>query len=254
MPSAEPIDQTRLPDRSVEHARRSRRHPRPTQFDYLHLRRLLEGLSAALGRVGGAQDVLDVFCGSRPYDDLLPAGVRCVGFDVSNRYGTADVVSDDFLPFPDASFDVVMCIEAFQFVGEPVAAASEIARVLRPGGEVLLSVPLVWEYSRAGLEHRYTATSLTALFTGWDEVRVVETGGRAVAWTTLSASLVRAAEATLSNRTLAPGAVVRLAAATCYLLLNCLGTVLDTIERRLPPGSTALPTGLLLTARVPRNG
>ena len=53
-------------------ARRTRRHPRPWQFDYLHLRRLLNDLRPALAHVseqGGV--VLDVFCGSRPYDDLV---------------------------------------------------------------------------------------------------------------------------------------------------------------------------------------
>ena len=53
-------------------ARRTRRHPRPWQFDYLHLRRLLDDLRPAMARLaepGGV--VLDVFCGSRPYDDLV---------------------------------------------------------------------------------------------------------------------------------------------------------------------------------------
>src|SRR3712207_5758410 len=97
--------------------RRARRHPRRTQFDYLHLKRLVDGLAAALERVGrpGA-DVLDLFCGSRPYDDLLPDGSRSVGMDVSDAYGVADVVTEEFLPFDDDSFDLVVCTEAFYYV------------------------------------------------------------------------------------------------------------------------------------------
>ena len=40
---------------------------------------------------------------------------------------------------PDAFADAVACIDAFQFATEPVAAAGEIARVLRPGGRVVLT-------------------------------------------------------------------------------------------------------------------
>ena len=53
-------------------ARSTRRHPRPWQFDYLHLRRLLDDLRPVLGQLaapGGV--VLDVFCGSRLGTDFL---------------------------------------------------------------------------------------------------------------------------------------------------------------------------------------
>src|SRR6059058_94132 len=85
----------------VARMRRTRRHPRPTQFDYLHVRRLVDDLAAALARVAdGAEDVLDLFCGTRPYDDLLPSSARITGLDIpGNPYGVADVVSAQFLPF-----------------------------------------------------------------------------------------------------------------------------------------------------------
>ena len=105
----------------VAKMRRTRRHPRPTQFDYLHMRRLVDDLAATLARVGdNVTDVLDVYCGARPYDDLLPDGANVTGLDVpGNPYALADVVSDEFLPFPDESFDLVMCIEAFHYVPDP---------------------------------------------------------------------------------------------------------------------------------------
>lgn len=231
----------------LEAIRRTRRHPRPTQFDYLHVRRLVRDLRTALAQVNGTvQDVLDVYCGSRPYDDLLPRGARATGLDVEdNPYGVADVVSNEFLPFEDASFDLVTCFEAFHYVEDSEHGVAEIGRVLRAGGLVLISVPFVWEYDRTILEHRYTGPELAALFTGWDDVRVVENGGRAVAWTTLTGSILERARIRLPRPA---GAVFSL----LYLALNGCGSLLDALERRQGGGPIALPMNLLVTARRPR--
>jgi len=241
----------RLPDDELREIRRSRRHPRPTQFDYLHLRYLVRDLAAALERAGTPENVLDVFCGTRPYEDLFPPGARCVGLDVDYRYGAADVVTREFLPFPDASFDLLLCTEAFHYVPDPAAGVAEIRRVLRPGGTVLITVPFVWEYDRRILEHRYTGPELAALFEAWEGVEVAENGGRVVSWATLSGRLLNLLEQRLSRRRGVRG-LVRLGFASTYLLLNGLAFVLDHAERRwLSAQPNVLPMNLLLVARRP---
>ena len=78
---------------------------RPSRSTTTFVRALVGGLTESFAHLPGpVADVLDVWCGSRPYEDLLPAGARCVGLDVEgNPYGVADVVSDALLPFADES-------------------------------------------------------------------------------------------------------------------------------------------------------
>jgi SAM-dependent methyltransferase len=234
---------------TIDEMRRSRRHPRATQFDYLHIRRLVRDLRRALVPLDeSARDVLDVYCGTRPYDDLFPATARVLGLDVvGNPYGVADVVSDEFLPFDDASFDAVTCFEAFQYVQDPERGVAELRRVLRPGGLLLISIPFVWEYDRSILERRYTGPELAALFGGWDDVTVVENGGRAIAWATLTGTMVDRLRLRLPR-------VVRPVFAPVFVALNIVGGLLDAVERREAAGNITLPMNLLVTARKPSSG
>ena len=236
----------------VEAIRRSRRHPRPTQFDYLHLRFLLRDLTEALRAVPQpVHDVLDVWCGSRPYEDLLPLSARCVGLDVEgNPYGVADVVSNEVLPFPDASFDLVTCIEAFQFVADPKPALAEFRRVLRPGGWALVTLPFGFQYDRAVSEARYTEHELRALFAGWDDVDVRENGGRIVSWTVLTASIVAAVEQRIATKGLPR--LLRPLFMITYACLSAFGLALAKLEDRYSGGRVTLPMNLMLTAARPR--
>jgi SAM-dependent methyltransferase len=247
--TARPLTATQL-----EHARRTRRSPKPTQFDYLHLRRLRDDLAAVLaGLDGRLDDVLDVYCGSRPYEDLLPEKATCIGLDVpGNPYGVADVVSDEFLPFPDQSFDLVMCIEAFHYVPDPAHGAQELRRVVRPGGHALVAVPFVWEYDRSILEHRFTGPALAALFSGWDDVQVIENGGRAVAWATLSGLVLERMRARIP-RLGGAGRILQSIVPLACLGVNGVAMAMDRAERS-SRGPYALPMNLLAVARRPHDG
>ena len=48
------------------------------------------------------------------------------------------------LPFPDASFDVVMASEVLEHIPDDEAAMAEISRVVKPGGRVAVTVPRWW--------------------------------------------------------------------------------------------------------------
>ena len=97
--------------------------------------------------------VLDVGAGTCPYRPLFTHAryethdfTGYEGYQDPAReglYGAIDHVSDiTALPLPAAAFDVVLCTEVLEHVPEPIAAVGEMARVLRPGGSMLLTAPL----------------------------------------------------------------------------------------------------------------
>src|SRR3546814_8619033 len=56
-----------------------------------------------------------------------------------------DVAADGaLLPFPDQSFEAVICSEVLEHVPDPRLVLDEIARVLKPGGCLLLTVPFLF--------------------------------------------------------------------------------------------------------------
>jgi SAM-dependent methyltransferase len=245
-PSAEMLGEPTLPAKELDRIRRARRDPSRFQFDYLHLRVLRDDIAGELAGMPAGIDVLDVFCGTRPYEDLLPAGSRCTGLDVTPRYGAADLVSDEFLPFDDASFDLIVSFEAFHYVPDPASGVRELERVLRPGGRALVTVPLTWEYERGTLEHRFTGPVLEQLFAGWEDVEVSENGGRGVAWATQTGRIIELFRLRLHRRLGRAAGLLSPGFALAYLLVNLTGAA---IERATGTGHTTLPMNLMVTAR-----
>lgn len=94
--------------------------------------------------------MLDIGCGTGHYMGwLAQRGYAVAGVDASeqmlaaareNNPGAALQRSDvDRLPFPDASFDLVVCIEVLRYLPAPRNAIAEMARVLKPGGIALVT-------------------------------------------------------------------------------------------------------------------
>lgn len=55
-------------------------------------------------------------------------------------YVVKDLNNDPVLPFDDASFDKVTCVVSVDYLNKPLEVFKEIGRVLRPGGECIISM------------------------------------------------------------------------------------------------------------------
>lgn len=87
------------------------------------------------------------------------------------------------LPFDDASFDTLILSDVLEHVAEPLGLWSEMARVLAPGGSVLLNVPFLYGIHEAPYDYaRYTEHALRRFAQGCGlTVRVLQPVGGSVA-------------------------------------------------------------------------
>ncbi len=151
----------------------------------LQLATIASYLRPALRQLSGA--VLDVGAGQSPWRAWLPAGTRYQGIDVGHaeEFGMTgqreDIVYYDgrILPFGDASFDCALCIEVLEHSADPELLVGEMARVIKPQGTLLLTVP--WSARRHHVPHdyhRFTRERLQQLMEqhGFDIVELCERG------------------------------------------------------------------------------
>jgi SAM-dependent methyltransferase len=62
------------------------------------------------------------------------------------------------LPLPTASFDTILSLNTLEHVREDVAALGEMTRILKPGGRMLLFVPLLYRVHGSPSDfHRHPA-------------------------------------------------------------------------------------------------
>jgi ubiquinone/menaquinone biosynthesis C-methylase UbiE len=157
----------------------------------------------ALAEIRSSDQVLDLGCGMGDLTaELQPAAASILGVDVAEAalrrararhpeiaFRLAEI--DGELPVEDNAFDVVWSSEVIEHVADTARWMSEVRRVLRPGGRLLLTTPSHGRLRLAvgGLEryseplgdhlHLYTARSLRELLAGFDfdQVEVRAAGG-----------------------------------------------------------------------------
>lgn len=151
----------------------------------LQLKTIVQHLRPAMTELNGK--VLDVGAGESPWREWLPPSASYQGIDVGNarEFGMQPArdgityYNGRTIPFPDAFFDGAICIEVLEHAEDPVLLMAEMARCLREGAPLLLTVP--WSARRHHIPHdyhRFTRERLQGLLetSGFKQIEIVERG------------------------------------------------------------------------------
>ncbi len=120
---------------------------------------------------------LDAGCGSGVYsEELARLGFETYGFDLSGEMveqcrKRLDIPAEEFplrfrrasiehIPFPSETFDLVVCVGVLAYLLDDRQAVSELRRVLKPSGYLLLSVQNIMSLSNIDYYFRYRLSKL----------------------------------------------------------------------------------------------
>lgn len=133
---------------------------------YFARKNLASAISELSTHING--HLLDVGCGLKPYRSLFK--VDCYrGLDIDSPVTREQGVADDLydgtqFPYQNETFDSALCNQVLEHVFNPDQFLTEINRVLKPGGKLLLTVPFVWDEHEQPYDYaRYSSFGLSAL-------------------------------------------------------------------------------------------
>jgi SAM-dependent methyltransferase len=162
------------------------RLPKPLKRLVLHFETSIsEAVESFAGGLSQRELVLDAGAGEGQYCAYF-RNARYVGVDLGVGdsawdYGGLDAVCDlNALPFAGGVFGAALNVVTLEHLRDPQLALSEISRVMRRGGELLLVAPHEWEVHQSPHDFfRYTRHGLELLLTraGFGQIRVEAVGG-----------------------------------------------------------------------------
>ena len=111
-------------------------------------RALLDRLAGAIGPVafGGLRSILCVGCRNKHELDTAEAlgFAEVVGIDLHSLDPRILVMDMHEMSFEDGRFDVVLACHSLEHAKDPERAAAELRRVARPGGYIIVEVPIFY--------------------------------------------------------------------------------------------------------------
>jgi SAM-dependent methyltransferase len=197
----------------------------------------------------GAYRILDVGCGTKPYEPLFaPFAAEYVGVDSIENPRAELLGTAEDLPVEDASFDVVLCNQVLEHCDDPARAVAELRRVAAPGGRLLVSTHGVMAYHPSPTDYwRWTHAGLAKLFAEngtWASVRVTPASG-----TTACLGMIASIYLDLAFRRVNLGRLAR----PLIAIINTAAGAVDWRSSLLrEPGPGTLFANFHVVAEVPR--
>jgi SAM-dependent methyltransferase len=110
--------------------------------------------------------VLNAGCGERDITAFLRSHgmTELTRYDIASSDPTVILGPIEAMPFADGSFDSVLCNAVLEHIEDAERGIAELARVVRPGGHLVVTVPFLQPYHACpGDFRRYTADGLAQL-------------------------------------------------------------------------------------------
>ena len=132
---------------------------------YFARKGLYKNISELIKNLNGK--ILDIGCGQKPYKRLSHS-IEYIGLELDTPENRLNKKADYFydgisMPFEDNEFDSILSNQVFEHVFNPESFLTEMNRVLKMEGTLLITVPFVWDeheqpydyarYSSFGLKH-----------------------------------------------------------------------------------------------------
>lgn len=196
--------------------------------------------------------VIDIGCGDRWLAVDINARAEYVGLDypptVAQGYPGAPEVFGDAcrLPFQEAAADTVLLLDVLEHLKAPEAALAEAARVLKPGGRLVLQVPFLYPVHDAPNDfQRWTGEGLRLLLGCHRLVVQEETPQGHPLETAAALAAIALAKSTLDIMARRPLALPLL---PVLVLLIPIANIGGWFFARLLPAETFMPLGYRLVA------
>jgi len=113
---------------------------------------------------------LDIGSGGSSYARYFPNRLTV---DIDPARNPEIVADAHALPFADGEFETVLCTEVLEHVKNPFQVVSELRRVLKPGGMLVLSTRFVYPLHDVPHDYfRYTKYGMQELFKEWSIIEL----------------------------------------------------------------------------------
>ncbi|WP_411726932.1 class I SAM-dependent methyltransferase [Methyloglobulus sp.] len=112
--------------------------------------------------------MLDYGCGGQPYKSFfMPKLSRYIGADVAAAEGVSldiEIEPCQALPLDAASIDTLLSTQALEHLDDVEFYLGECARLVRPGGVLILTAPMQWRHHEVPYDYwRFTKFGLISL-------------------------------------------------------------------------------------------
>ena len=120
----------------------------------------MKWLEGELAQLPDHATLLDAGCGSQQYRrfcnhlnykaqdfgqyeaDITDGFASGLGGETGYQYGSLDYTGDIWnIAAPDKNFDAILCTEVFEHIPYPTETIAEFARLIKPGGTLILTLP-----------------------------------------------------------------------------------------------------------------